>query len=453
MTRRLDSTFALMFDQLLTFGLDHLYLSIALAAGLALLWRYHPRGPKTILLFFGLPLLLWVEISVLNVIRQDTHQRMVERENSPYTTVDSPSGGDTRQYAPTAAFEEVTTRQESLTFSDQMFQRVGLEALPGWNGTRWHRSQGIKKIEDRLERTPHATFLKRDIVFSNFRPIAFDLSKIDLKLDFVPDSVAYQADFKAEYLFTNPLSKPAKLRFNFPLPSGSGTLSEFRVTVNGESSSASWEGLVDAGEQVRVNVHYQNLGKRSWSYRPTGQRDSISKLDLHLISDNRLIKFRRNSLFPTSSESGHWEWSLRDVITSQDISLVFPSASKREAVIRLLQVAPLALMSYFLLLFFWETPDERRLALATLAYSGGFLLTGYLSTYLPLTLATLAGCSMGAALPICWRGRRAVLPGILGCLVPVAFCWPGSTGLSLGVLGLATLVLFAHRLPNRDTNP
>ena len=446
MTDSINDVLYRVFRQTFSFTLDYLYTLLILGLFLGFVWYFYPERVKRAGSWVVLILLVWVQMRVLGTVSKETVRRLEMQRHSPYTTVSAAAGGDTVQYAPSAAFEEITTRSQKLTFSDERFEAVGLTALPGWNGYDSYYSDAVIAVEDKLERTPHATFVKRDLTYSYFHPIDFDDSLVALKLDFVPDSTAYHSTFEATYRFRNPRIEKTKVRFTFPLPAQSGTLTDFQMSVNGEESDTQWEGEVEAGQEVEVKVCYRNYGRRSWTYSPTQQRASVRNLRLDLISDNSQIKFRRDSLFPTTEGSGKWSWSLKDVITSQDICVVFPSASKVESVAKLFTFGPLALLTFALMpaLLGFATPG--RAALSSVAYGSGLTLASYLCTEHSLFLSTALGCGVGVGLGLWILGRRCWPLALLFWLVPLTFSWPGCTGLALTAGGMVALPLVARTL-------
>lgn len=423
---------------LLNFLLGHLLftsgLLVALGAGLA--WR--PRFIKKWGPWLLFVLILVLELKVLTGVAQVTVERFDHRHSSRYATKGTPVGGDTVQYSPTVSYEEVTTREETLTFSDQLFEVAGLAALPGWNG-RGSYSSNVVDVTDTLEKTPFATVVRRHLTFTHFRPIKLDASLINLDLSFLSGSVAYQTDFQAEYRFRNPLDQRAKIRFTFPLPADSGTLSDFQMTLNGETVPQRFERELGAKEEAVVKVSYRNKGRRSWTYTPTRRRAPIDHLKLTLTSDNSRIKFRRDSLFPTSQNSESWCWELDGVITSQDISLFFPASSHRESLKRYLNFAPLALLLFAGgLVAILSTPGRSAAALSV--YAAGFVMTSYLWSYFGFAPAIVAGalCGCVAAARILHPAGRQL--SLVAGLASLAFCLSPFTGLLLACLGLVVLV-------------
>ncbi|MGE0490379.1 MAG: hypothetical protein AB7S38_14315 [Vulcanimicrobiota bacterium] len=436
MTKQLEHTLTSFLMACWSWTLAHPGLLLLLVA-IILLWRrLEPQAAARLLRWSALTVVLVVLVKLLVSVGWATLDRFDQSRNALYSTGQTDSGQDTIQYAPSAAVEEIATRQQSLYFSPRAFEMSGLAALPGWNGQDVVESPSIIDIEDRLEQSGQTTWVRRKLVFRSYLGVPLELSDLKLDLRFVPDSVAYQSHFQASYLFHNPLDRKARLRFNFPLPLNSGTLNDFQMTVNGEKSPAIWEGEVEAGGQVKVEVSYRNRGRRSWTYSPTQQRASIGQLTLKLTSDNQEIKFRRDSLFPTDGSAGDWHWKLSDVITSQDISLFFPTTSKRERMARVLEFAPLGMVLLLVLAMMVKEHDPGRLALLALTYAGSLVLTSYLWTYLGFTAAVTLGALVGAGVTAATQQNRLLVAAFALWL---CFCWSGQTGLLLTVAGLGAL--------------
>ncbi len=418
----------------------HLTLTGLLLVGLSAWARFDPKPAARSAQFAVLGVLVLLQLRLLGVLGDATVDRLQARDNAVYASVADQAGGETVQYAPSASYQERTSREQTLTFAQSALQVEGLTALPGWNGLDMEPVDHILAVRDRLEETPHATLVRRSIDFQRYLPLPLDDSLLALNLDFVPSSTAYQADFQASYSFRNPLQKPAVLRFRFPFPEDSGTLRDFQMTVNGRPSPPEWEGEVEAGGQVQVKVAYQHRGRRSWTYSPTSQREAIGHLKFGLNSDNSGIRFRRDSLFPNSSAGDTWTWDLDDVITSQDISLDFPATPKPELVRKTLTFAPLGLLLYLGALALVIGGKPRTLLQASLCYAGGVALASYLWTFLAFGWGLFWGGTVGCGLGLWCAGRGALGPAVLGWLTWLAFAWPGWTGLLLTGLGLGLVV-------------
>ncbi|MCA9792028.1 MAG: hypothetical protein KC910_09550 [Candidatus Eremiobacteraeota bacterium] len=436
MTRQLEQTLTSFVVACWSWTLAHLGLLLLILAAVLLWRRLEPQAAARVASWTGLTVLVVVLVRLLAGVASVTLQRFDQSRNALYSTGQTDSGQDTIQYAPSAAVEELTSREQSLYFSPRAFEMSGLASLPGWNGDGVVESPSIVDIQDRLEQSGQTTWVRRKLVFRRYLSVPLELSDLQLDLRFVPDSVAYQSHFRASYLFRNPLDRKARLRFNFPLPLNSGTLNDFQMAVNGERSPAIWEGEVEAGAQVKVDISYRNRGRRSWTYSPTQQRASIGHLTLKLTSDNHEIKFGRDSLFPTDGNAGDWQWKLSDVITSQDISLYFPTTSKRERMARALEFGPLGMLLMLGLTAMAGGRDPRQLALLALTFGGSLVLASYLWTYLGFASAVIIGALVGAGISLaCGQPRLVVAAFVLW----LCFCWSGQTGVLLTMAGLAIL--------------
>jgi hypothetical protein len=237
------------------------------------------------------------------------------------------------------------------------------------------------------------------------------------------------------------------VRFAFPLPSGSGTLSEVRfvadgkpVTVTDLSSGYVWDGTLAQDATATFEVAYSNQGARGWSYRLSSRREPIAKLDL-AVHANRSPKFARYSLFPTAVSHGiaggyTAEWHLENVVTAQDVGLVFARLDVRETLAKMLTYAPVALFVgivfvavYALRRRYYVTVWQATSAIV--GYALGLALAGILTWYLPLVIGVIAGCLVAVALALRALGRPFVLPVALATLTMLAFLFVTNTSLLL----------------------
>ncbi len=431
-----------LYNILVEFCTDHLFILALLAAAIGVASALKPKQVRRLGYWVLFPCCLILLAQLLGVVGTETLERMDLAASSRYTTSGSSAGGDTLQYSPSVSYEVLTQREETLSFSEKSFEVRGLASLPGWNGNSYR--ENVVSVEDHLEKTEHATLVRRKLIFSHRIPIKLEASLLNLDLKFSPDTIAYQAAFEAEYRFHNPLDKEANIRFRFPLPLDSGTLSDFTITRNGKPTEAEWEEILPPGQPVVVKVAYKNKGRRSWTYSPTRRRAQVDQLKLKVRSDNSRLKFRRDSLFPTGQRGETWSWDLDGVITSQDISLFFPANSRREGVARFLTFAPIALTAFALALLAWSH-QPRRISMALCAYAGGFILASYLWTYTGFFTAIAVGALSGSAVSLWVLGRKGWLPCLIALLLPTAFCFEANTGLCLVSAGLGLIGALGSR--------
>ncbi|CAM3290725.1 Permease [Deinococcus saxicola] len=409
-------------------------------------------------------LALGAGLLALDVARRAVDIRLGTQQNARYANAADPDGGQTVQSAPRVTLLQDTTYTRSLSLPPEVFARIsvqgGLEPLLPYFGSP--DSAGIRDFRENFVRRGNTLVYTREVTLQTEQPVNVDTTRITTDLKFVDPAggrgTYYNAVFNADYTFANPLKTVATLRFDFPLPSGSGTLSNFRLTVGGQefragdlTDGSQWEGEVAAGATVKVNVTYRNQGARSWSYALGSRREAIRAFDLSVNAD-RPAKFGRYTLFPTFQartplgEVRSLRWQLQDVISAQDVSVIFAGGNRRETLGKVGHAAPVAVLLAALLALAWATTRRLRLpplplAAALLGLSLGLVLGGVLTAYLPIWLAEILGVMAGVALGILALGRPFALPLILAGVVPLAFLSGGHAGLLLTLLAALILTL------------
>ena len=412
-------------------------------------------------------LLLGGALVTLNVSRRAVDLRIAAQQSARYANAADPDGGQTVQVAPSAALLESRTYTRSLLLPSDVATSIrvdnSLDSLLPYLGSP---GDTVQDLRENFTRTPEGLRYTREVVMQSQRPLDFDRGVVRADLRFVEPAggrgTYYTAAFQASYRFRNPLSTPATLRFAFPLPGGSGTLSGFTLTVNGQALSASdllsgsvWEGQVPAGGSVDVQVAYAHQGSRAWSYQ-LSRREAIRDLDVTVTAD-RPAKFQRYSLFPTSQTRptlggpATLRWQLKNAVTAQDVAVVFTQGSVRETLTKVHLAQGLAVVLASLLIPLWAV--TRRTPLSPLTLGGallglalGFTLGGVLTAYLPLLPAEVLGSLLGVVLA--WvilggprQARTPLLPLLACAALPLAFLTGGHAGLILTVLAAALLLL------------
>ncbi|MFC6748942.1 hypothetical protein [Deinococcus aquaticus] len=423
------------------------------------------RHAPTLTRWAAAALALGAGLLTLTVARHVTELRLAAGQNARYANAADPDGGPTTQQAPHATLVETRTYSRSLVLPPDVYARIRvnngweqlLPYLGGENGT-------VQNLREGFTRTRGGSLVyTRDVTMLGERPLDMDRAAITTDLNFVDPAggrgTYYNASFRASYTFSNPLDTPATLRFEFPLPQGSGTLNGFQLTVNGETFHASdllngsvWQGTVPARGAVRVEATYRNQGARGWSH-VLSRREAIRSFELTLNTD-RPARFQRYTLFPTaqtrSALSGRQtlKWQLTDAVTAQDIAVAFTQGSVRETLTKVGLMKSAALLLTALLLPLWAA--TRRLPLpplpfaaALLGLSLGFTLGSVLGAYLPPQAAELLGSA--SALLLAWTAlggpRTLLVPLLLCAALPLAFLTGGHAGLLVTSLAATTLLL------------
>lgn len=400
----------------------------------------------------------------LNVVRQAVDTRLATQGSARYANAADPDGGPTVQAAPQASYLDETTYTRSLVLPRSVLTRIEVEG--GWEALLPYLGQGVSPnvtaLREGFVQQKNSLIYTRDAVLSTEKPVSLEASAVKTSLKFVDPAGGrgsyYNALFEASYAFVNPTTQARIMRFVFPLPTGSGTLSGFRLNVNGQDIRAAdltqgpvWEGEVPAGGQVNVKVTYRNQGARGWSYQLGQRREAIRRFDLTVQAD-RPAKFQRYSLFPTAQTGGGLggprtlHWNLSDVITAQDVAVVFTGSNLRETLGKIGWMKPFAALVAAALALLWAW--TRRLTLSPLALAAGLLglslgwaLGGVLGFYLPVVLAEVLGAAAGVALGLYALGRPFAPPLLLAALLPLVFLTGGHASLLLTLLATVALVL------------
>ena len=417
-------------------------------------------------------LALGAAVLLLDIVHRAVEVRLGGQLSARYTNSADPNTSATVQLAPSATYLSERTYLRSLVIPPALLKRVGEEGVQVLAPYLQDPSaQNIVRLTDTFRRSGRDVVFTRRATLQTQEYITLDTSKIAAELNFVQTAGGghqsyYNASFSAQYSFRNPLSGPATVRFAFPLPSGSGTLSGFQMIVNGKPAVAAdlsqgsvWEGTLAAGEAVNVLVTYRHQGSRGWNYDLSQRREPIKNFDLSIRTDQP-TKFERYSLFPTRIETPAFggpqtlHWQLQNAITAQNVAVVFQQGSLRETLSKLAAFTPLSLSLGTVLLLLWagllRLPlGVGRLALALLGLSLGFAFGGILTGYLPPVPAELLGGALALAFGWLALGRRYAAPLLLTVLAPLTFLSVGNAGLLLGLLAALALLLVLLRRGGR----
>lgn len=408
----------------------------------------------------GVLALLGAALWVYGPLGRVVQGRLAAAENAVQGRGADADAAPTTQEAPRVTYLTERTYTRSLTLPPDLLRRLdagglngGLDVLAPYLGDP---GGNVTRLAERVRRTAAGAVLTREVTQRAEEPIRLDGSRLRASLNFVSPLWGarrpyYQANFAAQYAFANPLDRPVTARFSFPLPQGSGTLSDFAVSVDGRELPASdalrgfWEGRLAAGQRVRVEVHYRHQGARGWSYVLGSRRESLRDFSL-TVQTNGAPRFLRYSLPPTRTArtlgGTTLAWELKNVITAQDVALTFPVGSGRETAAKLYAFAPAALLLAAVFALLWGRTRGLRLmpaaaALALLGLTLGAVLGGALLSYLPALLAAPLGAAVGAGLALRALGRGWWPPTLLAAALPLVFLVPGHAGLLLAGVGVA----------------
>lgn len=432
---------------------------------------------KKFLIWVFVIAVILLQVNLLKAVRQGVVSRIDQATAARYTAEGDSGAGETIQYVPSVSYNETTTRTQRLIIPKYTLNYInanGLEnpnalnSMPGWSPDEvTYDTRPIVDVQDQLEKDQNAIVINRKITINRFLPMKLKSSDISLRLTFKDRGNKalrqyYEALFSGSYSFTNTFSDKKMVHFSFPLPYSS-TLSNFKFKVDGKDCPVQditrgyeWNGELEPGKTVPVEVQYSHSGSKSWTYKLSSRREAISDFKLKVESNNPHIKFQRGSLSTDVRSKAlggaTLTWNLSNIVTSQDISLYFSSVSKSEVITRLFIFGPVALLGLIVVLLGWAYVKKRiltplQIILISCAYSGGFALTAYLLTSLPLAAALIVSFAVTLALMLLiaggFRDFTMLTPLLLWSVIPVAFNFVGSTGLLLCIAGFIMLAAFA----------
>lgn len=200
-----------------------------------------------------------------HVTRRAVDARLGAQLSTRYANAADPAGGQTVQTAPRVSVLTTRTYSRSLVLPTDVYARLNVSG--GWENLLPYFGNpdglSVQDLREGFTRRGRNLIYTRDVTLQTEEPLGLDTTRARVDLRFVNPAggrgTYYNATFAADYTFTNPLKEDATIRFLFPLPEGSGTLSGFRLTVNGQGYRASdltngslWEGRVAGGQTVRV---------------------------------------------------------------------------------------------------------------------------------------------------------------------------------------------------------
>ncbi len=404
-----------------------------------------------------LPVTLAVFVTAvgLGIAREAVGLRFSNQQNAQYSSREDPSGGQTVQYSPSVSYDNIITYTRTFALPPDIAKQLGndpaLALAPYINNDP--NSQQVRKVNDSFVKKAGALLYTRTLEVIQRSPVALENAEVAVNFDFGDTGAGrsyYRANFTGKYTFTNPLEKTSKLRFTFPLPDGSGTLSDFEMKVNGVAVTQSdlsqgyvWEGDVAAKQKVEINVKYRNQGAQTWNYDFGARREPIRNFKLS-VTTSKPVLFLKGSLYPTS-QNANLEWKLSNVITSQSVVLSFPEGSLRETLTKVFTFAPLALMVMlvWVLAFAWRKHwrlEPSRVLLAVLGFGFGFAVNAMLLGYISPVLAGWLGAMIATVLASLVLGFDFALPIAFSALIPLCFLNVGNASLFLSMIGLIFIV-------------
>ncbi|MEO9171276.1 MAG: hypothetical protein ABI282_03125 [Candidatus Baltobacteraceae bacterium] len=416
------------------------------------------------------PAIAWIAVAAvlavgffaLHVVRAAGVQRFSDMQNARTSGGVDTDSSVTIQGPPNAAYFAFRTFRRTLTLPREFASRItpeGLGAIAPYLGVP--AGGNIKSLVDEFHRSGPDIVFSREQTIEQQVPVRMDSSDVGVSIDMTSPLFGagrnyFNAAFNAKYVLHNPTSTRAHMLFTFPLPTGSGTMSDavfrmdgHRLDVADISNGYVWNGSLDPGSAATFEVSYKNQGSRGWSYQLSQRREAIESLNLTLQS-NRRPKFARYSVFPTSADYGlgtsTLRWQLKNIVTAQDIGIVFSNFDTSESIAKMVTYMPMALLVALVFITCFALRIGRRIApeaAATAAASCavGLAIAGILTWYVPAIIAAVLGCGLAVALVTRALGGVFIRPAVLALVTPIAFLWTTNTSLLLALVVAAALWL------------
>jgi hypothetical protein len=433
----------------------------------------------------GVALVLAVALPGLRASRFIEQNEARRRERAEATSNPVPDAPPVSQSGPAVAALRERTYSSSLSLPPSFLSRVsseGLSVLEPYMAAP--TPSNVLRLRDSFKRRGRAAVFSRQTTVLEEEPIPLTDSRIKVSFTRLAGR-AYDALFEGRYLFQNISKEPTSAHFLFSLPQA-GTVRDLRVRVGKQNANAAsspsderteamtaraeaaaagaekvdasdpstykWKGVLAPGEAREAVVSYRVTGARTWSYGLGSERRRVGHFQLDAENTGG-VRFARGSLQPTVARGESLSWQESDVITAQQLSLVFPSDKEGEQLyLQALTALPAALALFLVGVLALAAgagapAPSPRLAAALGVFALGLGASTVAATYVSPLAALLAAPIAGAALAAAVLGRRFGAVAVPAALLPAAFLSAHHTGLL--VLALCAAAFGAGALASR----
>jgi hypothetical protein len=149
-------------------------------------------------------------------------------------------------------------------------------------------------------------------------------------------ATVYDLDFRGEYRLSHSSPVSTTVELFFPFPGNLETLHEVRFVVDGEeplgtrytTSGISWQTVLQAGEEHRVEISYKADGASSFSYGlHHNQRSDVDVVVTVIgLSGSKVSKSSLPASAREVTEEGEiWTWDYARLIADRNIQLALPT--------------------------------------------------------------------------------------------------------------------------------
>lgn len=405
-----------------------------------------------------LAVVLW---AALRTTQPLARMDMKWREAAESTLNSVPDAPPVTQTGPALAALEERTYTRTLTLPPNFLQRLGTEGAGALSPYLEDPStENLLRLKDTFRRSGRNIVFTRQATRLEEAPFPFADSRVSVQFHRL-EKRAYDAVFEGRYLIRNATDHMVTAQFLFNLPTA-GTVRELKVSVGDktvsdpdEQGAYRWTDKLGAGETREAVVKYRVVGARAWSYDLGSSRRRVQNFQLDAALDGE-ARFGRGSLQPTNVTDRVLDWKLGNVVTAQQVALVFsPNDWEKRGYLQVLSALPASLILFLLGVFVLglrdEMPRPMRIAGALALFGFGLGATTVLAVYLPVFISVLAAPLLGAILSSSVLPRRFLQVAIPAALVPATFLSAENSGLLLLALSLCTLAAFLFLQRARNT--
>lgn len=276
----------------------------------------------------------------------------------------------------------------------------------------------------------------------------------------------YVVKFAGVFSFTNTSSEEQTVIFCLPFPAQQAIYDGLAMELNGRplalstnSSSASGQTAMKAGETAILRVAYRSQGMDAWNYKLGNDVAQAKNFSLNMTTSFKDIDFATNTLSPMEKHqtARGWEltWKYVNLLSGFQIGMTMPEKLQPGPLAgQISYFAPVSLFFFFFLMFIITT--LRNIELHPMNYfflAGAFfafhLLLAYLVDHISIHLAFLICSVVSIFLVISYLRlviglRFAALEAgtaqlIYLVLFSYAFFFKGFTGLAISIGAIITL--------------
>ncbi len=446
----LDVVEKLAFPLALVFGLSIVALSLYVALhrdATPLSWR---SVGSTSVGYLTVALLVIVSWAALRTTQSVARIDQKWRDTAEATTNSLPDAPPVVQTGPALASLEQRIYTRALRLPPDFLQRLGSDGVGTLSPYLTDpTAENISRLKDTFRRSGGDVVFTRQATRLDEVPMPFADSQVSVHFHRLTGR-AYDALFEGRYLIKNETDQPLTAQFIFNLPEA-GTVRELKVAVGDkvvtdpdDQGAYRWKDVLSAGETRQAVVHYRVIGARFWHYDLGSSRRRVKNFQLDAALDGD-AGFGRGSLQPSFASPHALNWKLENVVTAQQVTLVFPPNTwAKQGYLQVLSALPASFMLFLVgvCAFGWRErrfPQPAQLALALAFFALGLGATTVIAIYLLPIVAALVAPLLGALLAVSLLGKRFLLVALPCALLPSIFFSAQNSGILVLALALVTV--------------